>query len=192
MEYETYVTAEMHPRLTSPTCEDLGIPRDITSDCDPVDILSSRGRLDPLTLHSYGYTSDGVKYDRENPNSPFSTHCQIPLPPPFGGYDYGFEPAFIRKRNERERERVRCVNEGYARLREHLPLENKEKRISKVETLRTAIRYIKHLQGMLSENKSYKSSVRDQDSENSNREEGPKAKRRALHTKEDNNNNNKE
>lgn len=63
--------------------------------------------------------------------------------------DYSFEPAFIRKRNERERQRVRCVNEGYARLREHLPQELEDKRLSKVETLRAAIEYIKHLQNLL-------------------------------------------
>ncbi|XP_042259816.1 achaete-scute homolog 4-like [Thunnus albacares] len=63
--------------------------------------------------------------------------------------DYSFEPAFIRKRNERERHRVRCVNEGYARLREHLPQEFEDKRLSKVETLRAAIDYIKHLQSLL-------------------------------------------
>lgn len=57
--------------------------------------------------------------------------------------------SFIRKRNERERQRVRCVNEGYARLREHLPQEFEDKRLSKVETLRAAISYIKHLQNLL-------------------------------------------
>ncbi|XP_039254388.2 uncharacterized protein LOC120331382 [Styela clava] len=67
----------------------------------------------------------------------------------YGMYDYSFEPAFIRKRNERERQRVKCVNEGYARLREHLPEEYAEKRLSKVETLRGAIVYIKQLQSIL-------------------------------------------
>uniref|UniRef100_A0A3P8T9D3 Achaete-scute family bHLH transcription factor 4 n=1 Tax=Amphiprion percula TaxID=161767 RepID=A0A3P8T9D3_AMPPE len=71
---------------------------------------------------------------------------------PFGVCDYSFEPAFIRKRNERERHRVRCVNEGYARLREHLPQEFEDKRLSKVETLRAAIDYIKHLQKLLDMN----------------------------------------
>lgn len=66
-----------------------------------------------------------------------------------GACEHSFEPAFIRKRNERERHRVRCVNEGYARLREHLPQELEEKRLSKVETLRAAIDYIKHLQSLL-------------------------------------------
>lgn len=66
-----------------------------------------------------------------------------------GSCEYSFESAFIRKRNERERHRVRCVNEGYARLREHLPQELEEKRLSKVETLRAAIHYIKHLQSLL-------------------------------------------
>ncbi|NWU94937.1 ASCL4 protein, partial [Upupa epops] len=73
----------------------------------------------------------------------------IPLPGYVGVCDYSFEPAFIRKRNERERQRVRCVNEGYTRLREHLPREFADKRLSKVETLRAAISYIKHLQSLL-------------------------------------------
>lgn len=68
------------------------------------------------------------------------------LPLPLEG---AFEPAFLRKRNERERQRVRCVNQGYARLREHLPRELAERRLSKVETLRAAIGYIKHLQELL-------------------------------------------
>ncbi|KAK7896345.1 hypothetical protein WMY93_021670 [Mugilogobius chulae] len=73
----------------------------------------------------------------------------LPLHRPIGVCEYTFEPAFIRKRNERERHRVRCVNEGYARLREHLPHEFEDKRLSKVETLRAAIDYIKHLESLL-------------------------------------------
>ncbi|KAM5287914.1 achaete-scute homolog 4 [Ctenodactylus gundi] len=61
----------------------------------------------------------------------------------------GPEPALLRKRNERERQRVRGVNEGYARLRDHLPRELAGRRLSKVETLRAAIGYIKHLQALL-------------------------------------------
>lgn len=68
-------------------------------------------------------------------------------------YDCNLEPAFIRKRNERERIRVRHVNEGYAKLREHLPNEPTEKRMSKVETLRAAIRYIRKLESMLGNTK---------------------------------------
>ncbi|KFP84596.1 Achaete-scute 4, partial [Acanthisitta chloris] len=76
-------------------------------------------------------------------------HIYIPFPGYVGIYDYSFEPAFIQKRNERERQRVRCVNEGYTRLREHLPKEFADKRLSKVETLRAAISYIKYLQSLL-------------------------------------------
>ncbi|KAM4881116.1 achaete-scute homolog 4 [Thomomys bottae] len=59
------------------------------------------------------------------------------------------EPAFLRLRNERERRRVRCVNEGYARLRDRLPRELAARRLSKVETLRAAIGYIRDLQELL-------------------------------------------
>ncbi|NWV52247.1 ASCL4 protein, partial [Daphoenositta chrysoptera] len=73
----------------------------------------------------------------------------VPFPGYVGICDCSFEPAFIRKRNERERQRVRCVNEGYARLRERLPEEFAGRRLSKAETLRAAISYIKHLQSLL-------------------------------------------
>ncbi|VDN37678.1 unnamed protein product [Gongylonema pulchrum] len=55
----------------------------------------------------------------------------------------------VWKRNERERLRVRCVNDGYERLRNHLPLTESDRRISKVDTLRLAIRYIRHLDALL-------------------------------------------
>uniref|UniRef100_A0A3Q2V034 Achaete-scute family bHLH transcription factor 5 n=1 Tax=Haplochromis burtoni TaxID=8153 RepID=A0A3Q2V034_HAPBU len=67
----------------------------------------------------------------------------------FSVYECPFEPAFIQKRNERERQRVKCVNQGYAKLRDHLPGQSADKRLSKVETLRAAIRYIKYLQGLV-------------------------------------------
>lgn len=87
-------------------------------------------------------------------NDPFSPFSLIPLPSPFG---IGLlDSSCFRRRNERERERVRCVNEGYIRLKEHLPIDNKEKRLSKVETLRCAIQYIKYLQGLLQEGNFHK------------------------------------
>ena len=86
----------------------------------------------------------------------------VPIPHPL--YDCNLEPAFIRKRNERERIRVRHVNEGYARLREHLPNEPTEKRMSKVETLRAAIRYIRRLEMLLERTKDQSTCVSDKNS----------------------------
>lgn len=119
--------------------------------------------VSPLALHGISMDDTGAHYkDALRIGLPFHLDAAYPdqmlpyrrLPYfPFHGHlgvcDYTFEPAFIRKRNERERHRVRCVNEGYARLREHLPPEFEDKRLSKVETLRAAIDYIKHLQSLL-------------------------------------------
>ncbi|XP_036906011.1 achaete-scute homolog 3 [Sturnira hondurensis] len=82
----------------------------------------------------------------------YSEACPFSFPMPYASYrrcEYAYGPAFIRKRNERERQRVKCVNEGYAQLRHHLPEEYLEKRLSKVETLRAAIKYINYLQSLL-------------------------------------------
>ncbi|XP_024863520.1 achaete-scute homolog 4-like [Kryptolebias marmoratus] len=84
-----------------------------------------------------------------DPGFPCRPLPRFPFHVALGACEPHFEPAFIQRRNERERHRVRCVNEGYARLREHLPRELDERRLSKVETLRAAIDYIKHLQRLL-------------------------------------------
>lgn len=83
--------------------------------------------------------------------APFHPHSHHPHHHgAFSVFECPFEPAFIQKRNERERQRVRCVNQGYAKLRDHLPGRGAaDKRLSKVETLRAAIRYIKYLQGLV-------------------------------------------
>lgn len=53
----------------------------------------------------------------------------------------------VARRNERERNRVRQVNLGFATLRQHVP--NRSKKMSKVETLRSAVQYIRQLQSLL-------------------------------------------
>uniref|UniRef100_T1JCI2 BHLH domain-containing protein n=1 Tax=Strigamia maritima TaxID=126957 RepID=T1JCI2_STRMM len=58
-------------------------------------------------------------------------------------------PAAVARRNERERNRVKLVNLGFATLREHVPNGAKNKKMSKVETLRSAVDYIRQLQQTL-------------------------------------------
>ncbi|XP_035219059.1 achaete-scute homolog 1a-like [Stegodyphus dumicola] len=58
-------------------------------------------------------------------------------------------PTAMARRNERERKRVRLVNHGFATLRQYLPQGNTRKKLSKMETLRSAIEYIKQLQYLL-------------------------------------------
>ncbi|XGW08189.1 hypothetical protein V3C99_010917, partial [Haemonchus contortus] len=78
--------------------------------------------------------------------NPFDPEASVPLPYQLEEQPYS---TSVWKRNERERYRVRCVNNGYETLRRHLPVSDVEKRISKVDTLRLAIRYIKHLEAVL-------------------------------------------
>lgn len=55
----------------------------------------------------------------------------------------------VSRRNARERKRVRLVNLGFSTLRERVPPGTKNKKLSKVETLRAAIEYIRQLQQVL-------------------------------------------
>lgn len=59
----------------------------------------------------------------------------------------------VARRNERERKRVRLVNQGFAILRDRVPRDrcSRGRRSSKVETLRAAIMYIRQLQQLLLE-----------------------------------------
>ncbi|XP_067123552.1 achaete-scute homolog 1-like [Centruroides vittatus] len=60
-------------------------------------------------------------------------------------------PHLVARRNARERRRVQAVNNAFARLRKSVPIENRNKRLSKVKTLHRAIEYINALQDMLSQ-----------------------------------------
>ncbi|KAE8593748.1 hypothetical protein XENTR_v10019297 [Xenopus tropicalis] len=60
--------------------------------------------------------------------------------------------ATSERRNERERNRVKLVNLGFAKLRQHVPqAQGPNKKMSKVETLRSAVEYIRALQSILME-----------------------------------------
>jgi achaete-scute complex protein len=97
-------------------------------------------------------SSQAEQFDKKS--DPFSPQCKIPIPGLCGNSHFFDSTTFIRRRNERERARVRNVNDGFERLRQHLPLNSnqRDKRLSKVETLRFAITYIHHLQSLLSHN----------------------------------------
>ncbi|XP_041034042.1 achaete-scute homolog 1-like [Carcharodon carcharias] len=58
------------------------------------------------------------------------------------------------RRNERERNRVRLVNLGFANLQRHVPQRGPGKRMSKVDTLRSAVEYIQMLEVLLKEQSS--------------------------------------
>uniref|UniRef100_A0A182FJZ6 Uncharacterized protein n=1 Tax=Anopheles albimanus TaxID=7167 RepID=A0A182FJZ6_ANOAL len=72
------------------------------------------------------------------------------------------QSASVQRRNARERNRVKLVNNGFANLRQHIPssvvtaltngTRGANKKLSKVDTLRLAVQYINSLKRMLEEN----------------------------------------
>ncbi len=57
----------------------------------------------------------------------------------------------MARRNARERRRVQAVNTAFTKLRKCVPVENRNKRLSKVKTLQRAIEYIAGLQELIRE-----------------------------------------
>ncbi|XP_077121743.1 achaete-scute homolog 1 [Ranitomeya variabilis] len=89
---------------------------------------------------------------RQRSSSPELMRCKRRLN--FNGFGYSLpqqQPAAVARRNERERNRVKLVNLGFATLREHVPNGAANKKMSKVETLRSAVEYIRALQQLLDE-----------------------------------------
>lgn len=78
-------------------------------------------------------------------NAPAEPHDMYP------SINFPAESPTVSKRNERERNRVRLVNEGFSSLRQKIPFAHGKKRLSKVETLRYAVEYIKYLQAVIRE-----------------------------------------
>lgn len=91
-------------------------------------------------------------------------------------------PASVARRNARERNRVKQVNNGFAALRQHIPANvlaaftppggstptsrGANKKLSKVETLKLAVEYIRSLKQMLDDNEAEMSSPKSSVCEN--------------------------
>ncbi|XP_055065260.2 achaete-scute homolog 1b [Misgurnus anguillicaudatus] len=89
---------------------------------------------------------------RQRSSSPELLRCKRRLT--FNGLSYSIpqqQPVAVARRNERERNRVKQVNMGFQTLRQHVPNGAANKKMSKVETLRSAVEYIRALQQLLDE-----------------------------------------
>ncbi len=61
------------------------------------------------------------------------------------------DPSAVARRNERERNRVKQVNDGFNELRKKIPYIPEKKKFSKVEILRFAMLYIRELQVLIND-----------------------------------------
>lgn len=94
-----------------------------------------------------------------NRNSSMRCRKKIVFHPTLGYAIPAPQPAKVARRNARERNRVKQVNSGFEILRTHIPSAAKQKKMSKVETLRHAVEYIQCLQQMLVEQEQQKCAI---------------------------------
>lgn len=214
---ESHANASKRNRSDEARCHTTAIQQSMGATITKID--GTTGSKDEAANDRFNSSSSRT----ESKKDPFSAECRIPLPGMLNGSGYigPDSRSFVRKRNERERTRVRNVNDGFERLRNRLPAHahvllgcsscgissidrphtqpqgatlpayidgrtdflgyfagfdadgsligstacsgcgaeaeaepemingGKDRRLSKVETLRLAIAYIKHLQKML-------------------------------------------
>lgn len=91
--------------------------------------------------------ASGGRAARRPPASPELLRCSRRRRPCADGAGGG--AAAVARRNERERNRVKLVNLGFQALRQHVPRGGAGRKLSKVETLRSAVAYIGALQRLL-------------------------------------------
>lgn len=103
------------------------------------------------TVSQQVHASKAFKFPIQSENSqPETLRCKRRIDFTSLGYSLPkAQPQAVSRRNERERNRVKMVNMGFETLREHVPNGKKNKKMSKVETLRSAVEYIRQLQKML-------------------------------------------
>nr|KAG5686225.1 hypothetical protein BaRGS_013908 [Batillaria attramentaria] len=94
----------------------------------------------------------------------------------------------VARRNERERNRVKLINMTFHTLREHLPQSlhksgtAKNKKMSKVETLRAAIDYIRQLHTLIKDRQAAGALAGSEDTENIHAEAFPRMKMETVLT----------
>ncbi|XP_042315320.1 achaete-scute homolog 2-like [Sceloporus undulatus] len=121
---------------------------------DPARASAAAGAAAPS-----GRCKGSSKRRRRRSSSPELLRCKRRLAFPAGlaaaqgggGGGGGPGSAAVARRNERERNRVKLVNLGFQTLRQHVPNGAAAKKMSKVETLRSAVEYIRALQQLLRE-----------------------------------------
>ncbi|XP_059617646.1 achaete-scute complex protein T3-like, partial [Phlebotomus argentipes] len=101
------------------------------------------------------YISGGGELKMGKKRMSYTSHMHQPFPT---------TPPSVERRNARERNRVKQVNNGFDKLRQHIPqkiveVENggrgASKKLSKVDTLRLAVKYIQGLQQLLDDNSTH-------------------------------------
>lgn len=123
-------------------------------------ILQQYVLIKPNTMSFHGHFDTPLQplgnmqvINRSNiPNDKLTNNYQIGhQQQPFGAKADGKKPRplVMSKRNARERRRVKMINLGYETLRLHVPGGAENKKLSKVDTLRRAVDYIKYLQTVL-------------------------------------------
>ncbi|XP_053143293.1 achaete-scute homolog 2 [Hemicordylus capensis] len=123
-------------------------------------LWSPKGCPGPAQQQSLAARCKGSK---RRSSSPELLRCKrrLAFPGLAGQQCGGGGAAAVARRNERERNRVKLVNMGFQTLRQHVPNGAAAKKMSKVETLRSAVEYIRALQQLLDEHDAVSAAFQD-------------------------------
>lgn len=126
-------------------------------------VITPKNNVSVINVVSQIQSQHQLQQRNENDQNTKNTSQQTALPPydPSRLKKHGKNgqppPVAVARRNARERNRVKQVNNGFSTLRQHIPSHvaagygDRGKKLSKVETLRMAVEYIRGLQKLLAE-----------------------------------------
>lgn len=115
-------------------------------------IINSKKQIAPIIMKEQKPNLNLMNNNNNMPDGRYKRKYGVPYP--------GQQSASVVRRNARERNRVKQVNNGFAKLRQHIPMKvisalsntngrGASKKLSKVDTLKLAVEYIKSLQSVL-------------------------------------------
>ena len=142
--YPNSYPATTYPRVALQTDRDLSLEDSFRNDSTSASGLSTTHRLDKIQPQNQCHGPPVISASRGLSRAPTRGFYRRQ------GRSLHYRKLHQRQAaNMRERRRMKTINDAFECLRERIPIFGADKKLSKVDTLRLAIKYIKHLSQVL-------------------------------------------